>query len=130
MPNTGEATYESEGLRLRNHELIETTGEYNTELSDKEMALPKGVRDLTMNAGRIPSRMPAFGATAPAANLLSQQPASPASAAAAAAAYRPDLSQSEPVGSSRPGLSVRDLGAPIETRIYNLDELHRRSAYW
>ncbi|KAL8442977.1 hypothetical protein Emag_006166 [Eimeria magna] len=85
------------------------------------MALPPGEVEGVGGVARTSLRTPTLGRAASGVNILTQQPASPVPAAAGTP-YRPGLSQNEPVGSSRPGLSVRDLGVPIETGAYHLDE--------
>ncbi|KAL8441366.1 hypothetical protein Emag_007239 [Eimeria magna] len=103
--------------------LKDTSGEYKTPKKSlgKEMALPPGEVEGVGGVARTSLRTPTLGRATSGVNILTQQPASPVSAAAGTA-YRPGLSQNDPVGSSRPGLSVRDLGAPMETRTYHLDE--------
>ncbi|KAL8441394.1 hypothetical protein Emag_007209 [Eimeria magna] len=85
------------------------------------MASPPGEVEGGGGVARTSLRMPSLGRAASGVHILAQQPRSPVSAAAGTA-YGPGLSQNEPVKSSRPGFSVRDLGVPMETRTYHLDE--------
>ncbi|KAL8441480.1 hypothetical protein Emed_007560 [Eimeria media] len=111
------------GGRRRGAAAAFVSGEYLTprEVREGEMSAPGGERGAPVASVHTPGHASMVGTAAPATNLLGQQAGTPVSVAAASA-YRPGLSRNEPLGSSRPGLGTRDLGASMETRTYHLDE--------